>query len=464
METYQSPMSSRYGTDKMRHIWSEYYKRFQWRQQWYALLSLQAEFEPISDAEHAAVLANLHRVDLVASAKAEERTNHALAAELQVFASQCAWAGKRLHIGATSSDIEDRATFHLCAESYRLIRAQFETLVSFLVPFVIDHANEPCVGYTHLQAASLTTIGYRFAVHLQEIYKAFARLDAFVRDMPIKPFAGAVGTQAVMGMLYSAKGLSNTNFESPEDIRTDLVCTQTSSRVDEYALLSHLAVLGTALAKMAMDIRLMESDGILFEVQSRSELVGSSAMAHKTNPIECEKTCSLARGLVENASRAGHTAMAQMYERTLDDSAGRRSYLPESFIGLEECLRSMVHVMAGLQVNRRILDQRIQQNLNALCVEYIQTVLISAGVYRADAYQWVKEAYNEANNHLLNIWDAVQNDARISAYWTTSEGFKAPSFKDLGTFVGTAPRRAAALARKVREHVAEGNYASPNPL
>ena len=47
-ETFLSPLTWRYGSDEMRRIWSEEYKRLLWRRIWVALAGAQSEVGLVS--------------------------------------------------------------------------------------------------------------------------------------------------------------------------------------------------------------------------------------------------------------------------------------------------------------------------------------------------------------------------------------------------------------------------------
>ena len=90
-------------------------------------------------------------------------------AEIRVFARKRRVGGGKLHLGATSMDIEDTV------ETYRLrvaLSSVGENLDALLATFGVkirQYADLVCMGYTHLQPAEPTTLGYRLAVYAQDL-------------------------------------------------------------------------------------------------------------------------------------------------------------------------------------------------------------------------------------------------------------------------------------------------------
>ena len=117
-------------------------------------------------------------------------------------------------------------------------------------------------------------------------------------------------------------------------------------------MLSLLAGLGASLHKFAFDLRLLQSApiGELSEPFGKQQ-VGSSAMPFKRNPINAEKINSLARLLAQMPRIAWDNAANSLLERTLDDSANRRTILPEAFLICDELLITAKRILSGLQVN-----------------------------------------------------------------------------------------------------------------
>ena len=117
------------------------------------------------------------------------------------------------------------------------------------------------------------------------------------------------------------------------------MATQTYPRKLDYLLLSQLAGLGASLSKFAADVRIQSSPGFgeMFEPFGEKQ-VGSSAMPFKRNPVMAERIDSLARLLPAYADVAWQNAATNLLERTLDDSANRRTILPEALLCADEII------------------------------------------------------------------------------------------------------------------------------
>ena len=138
------------------------------------------------------------------------------------------------------------------------------------------------------------------------------------------------------------------------------IATQVYPRKQDYTVISALAGLGGSLYKFAFDLRLLQSPpvGELSEPFGRKQ-VGSSAMPFKRNPVNSEKIDSLARSLAGMPRLAWDNAAHMLLERTLDDSANRRTLLPEAFLTADELLRTASRIVDGLVVNADALSRNL---------------------------------------------------------------------------------------------------------
>ena len=166
---YQSPFSWRYGSEDMRAVWSVEKTRLLWRKIWVALAEAQVSYGLVTSEQAGSLAEQAKNLDLVRSFELEKDLKHDLMAELTVFGECCPDAQGILHLGATSMDIKDNALIMQQIEALGLILRQLEQLLSILAEGIRDLADLPLLGYTHLQPAEPTTLGYRLAGYGQHI-------------------------------------------------------------------------------------------------------------------------------------------------------------------------------------------------------------------------------------------------------------------------------------------------------
>lgn len=453
--TYASPFSWRYGRAALRALFSEQTRRRLWREVWVTLAEAQSAEGLVSQAEVDDLRAYASNVDIDAAHAVEREIHHDLMAEIRVFASQAALGGGKLHLGATSMDVEDTV------ETYRLrlglswIGQSLGELLHAFAEGARRYADLVCMGFTHLQPAEPTTLGYRLAVYAQDLLIDDANLRFVFANLTTKGLRGAVGTAASYERLLDDSGRS-ANVEAAVLERFGLqareISTQTYPRKLDYLLLSGLAGLGASLSKFAADVRVLASPefGEVAEPFGRAQ-VGSSAMPFKRNPILCERIDSLARLLIAYSDTAWQNAATNLLERTLDDSANRRTILPEALLCTDELLTLARRVVEGLRVDER----RIAHNLRTFGpfsgTEAVMMEAVRSGGDRQALHESLRHASMEA-------WEALARgqDNPLSRLLTEDReltGMVDPAeirrLLDPGKHVGTAPQRARLLADRV---------------
>ncbi len=456
--SYASPFSWRYGRAELRDLFSEERRRRLWRSVWVALAESQMRSGLVSAEELADLRAHQNDVDIEAALEIEREIGHDLMAEIRVFASQAKIGGGKIHLGATSMDVEDTV------ESYRLRKAlsyvgeDLGALLRALGAKIAANADLVCMAHTHLQPAEPTTVGYRLAVYAQDLLVDDALLrDAYAR-VTAKGVRGAVGTSA--SYTHLLRGTSRTTAEQERevlgafDLEPGDVSTQTYPRKLDYMVLTALAGLGASLSKFAADVRILSSSGFgeMFEPFGRKQ-VGSSAMPFKRNPIMSERIDSLARLLPGFADAAWQNAATNFLERTLDDSANRRTILPESFLATDEIVNLARKVVDGLRLDER----RIAQNLRAYGPfagsEAVMMEAAKAGGNRQELHEAIRESALAAYETLAAggdnpLSELLADDPRITALIDPAE---VRALLDPSRYVGDAPQRARALAKRIED-------------
>ena len=459
-ETYLSPFTWRYGSPEMRRLWSEMYKRRVWRRIWLALAEVQLEFGLLKQEQVDDLRQHIEDVNISRSLQIEAEIHHDLMAELKAFAEQCPLGGGALHLGATSMDIEDNADALRLRQSLDLIISRLLELLLILVERIDQWADLPLMAFTHLQPAEPSTLGYRLAQYAQDLLVDWENLRRARAHLRGKGFKGAVGTGAAYAELVGVENLAQ--FETRLSTLLGLpfypVTTQTYPRKQDYQVMSALAGLGATLYKFAFDLRILQSPPIGEWSEPFSEKqVGSSAMPFKRNPIQAEKLDSLARSLAQMPRIAWDNAAHSLLERTLDDSANRRTLLPEAFLTTDELLLVARKILGGLKVNETAVQRNLQTYAPFAATERVLMALSRAGADRQDMHERLRR-------HSLAAWGAVQvgEPNPLSELICADDQFLAwlpqPVLHDLmgaAHHLGDAPQRARQLAETIRQAVGE---------
>ncbi len=456
-KTYASPFSWRYGRPELRALFSEHERRKLWRAVWIALAESQAKSGLVTPAELADLRAHGDEIDLDAALAIEREIGHDLMAEIRVYASQATVGGGKLHLGATSMDIEDTVETFRLRLGLRMLLASLDALLAAFVLQIERYADLVCMGYTHLQPAEPTTVGYRLAVYAQDVLMDRAALVFAGTQLTAKGIRGAVGTSASYTRLLA--GSTRTAEQQEADVLGAFeleardVATQTYPRKLDYTLLSQLAGLGASLSKFAADVRIQSSPGFgeMFEPFGAKQ-VGSSAMPFKRNPVMSERIGSLARLLPGYADVAWQNAATNFLERTLDDSANRRTILPEAMLCTDEILSLARKIVEGLRIEERKITENLRTYGPFAGSEAVLMEAARAGGNRQELHEAIREnamaAYAALERGETNpLSQLLSGDERIVRYVDPAE---VRSQLDPSTHVGDAPARARRLAQRIR--------------
>ncbi len=446
----------------MRRIWSEVYKRRLWRRLWVALAEVQTPAGFVTSAQVAELRGHMDDIDMAQAHTIEAEIQHDLMAEVRVFASQCPTAGGIIHLGATSMDIEDNADALRLRESLALIIEAMRKLLSSLAAQMEVYADTPCMAYTHIQPAEITTVGYRLAQYAQDLLVDFGELQWVYANIRGKGFTGAVGTSASYQELLAGTPLMLGDFQQRVMQSVGLeafpVSTQTYPRKQDWRVLTVLAGIASSLYKFALDLRILQSPpfGEMAEPFG-SKQVGSSAMPFKRNPINAEKICSLGRLVLSQVQVAWENASHSILERTLDDSANRRTMLPESFLAVDEMIAVATRIIKNLRVDEVAIARNLEVYGRFSAVERVLMALGKAGADRQVMHEVLRE-------HSLAAWEAISQGAanplvdQLAGDERLLKYLSADAIRDLmdySTYVGDAPQRAKQMAKQTFDTIVE---------
>jgi len=454
--TYLSPFTWRYGSVAMRELWSETHKRRLWRRVWLALATAQSALGLVMAEQVSDLRAHLDQVDIERAHQIEAETRHDLMAELRTFAEQCPVGGPILHLGATSTDIEDNADALRLRAALDLVLGQLVTLLDSLAAQIYRWAETPTMAFTHLQPAEPTTVGYRLAQYGQDLLADQEELHRVRDAIRGKGLKGAVGTSAsyvqLLGSPAAARELE-AKVMADLDLPAFPITTQTYPRKQDWLILNALAGLAGSLYKFAFDLRLLQSPPLGEWAEPFGERqVGSSAMPFKRNPVNAENINSLARYVAALPRVAWDDAAHSLLERTLDDSANRRLILPQAFLAADEMLRRAAQLIRDLHIDPEAVARTLATYGTFAASERLLMELVKAGADRQAMHELVR-------SHSMAAWRAVAGgqpnplidrlsaDPQVTAYL---EPERVRSLLKADGYVGDAPERARQMAERLR--------------
>ena len=456
--SYVSPLSWRYGSEEMKEIFSEVHKRKLLRRVWIALARAEEKAGVVSKEQVEELEAHKDDIDIEKATEIENVIHHDLMAEIKTYASQCPKAGGIIHLGATSMDALDNADAVRFTEALTLTLKRLDDLVDALSEKAEAYKNVPTMAFTHIQPAEITTIGYRLSQTLQDLLDDREQLVFVKKNIRGKGMKGAVGTAASYKELVAESSISSIELENMVveelGIKAYDAATQIYSRKQDLRIIEALSSIACTLHKFSLDFRILQSPPIgEFSEPFGKMQVGSSAMPFKRNPINSEKIDSLSR-IVENAYQsAWNNAATTVLERSLDDSANRRIFIPESFIALDEMLITEIKVVKGMSIHSTATE-RLMSNYGVFAST--ERVLMELGKKGADR-QKMHEVIREES---LKAWVCVQegkenplkkallDNSELLSYLSKEEIEKA---LDASEYTGDAEKRTEMVLERARK-------------
>jgi len=444
---YRTPLASRYASDDMAFNFSEQKKFSTWRRLWTSLAECQKELGlEITEEQISSMKAHLEDIDYKLAAEEEKKRRHDVMAHIHVFSMAAVSAGPIIHWGATSAFVQDNTDLIVMRDGIDILLPKLARCVDRLSKFAVEHKSLPCLGFTHLQPAQLTTVGKRACMWIQDLLMDLTDISRAKTDMRFRGVKGTTGTQAsfltifngdhekveVLDRLVSAKHGFGDAF---------IITGQTYPRKVDARILAPLSSLAASVHKICTDIRLLASMKEIEEPFEKDQ-IGSSAMAYKRNPMRSERCCSLARHLSLLTQDPLATASVQWMERTLDDSANRRVCLAESFLTADIILTTLQNVVEGLVVYPKVIAKHIDQELPFMATENVIMEMVKAGGDRQEVHEKIRVLSQEAGHRVK--MEGKDNDlmARIKGdtFFTPIFG-KLDEIMDPSTFIGRAPQQ-----------------------
>jgi adenylosuccinate lyase len=453
-DEYSSPLVTRYAGGEMRRLFSPRTRIESWRRLWIWLAEAEQELGlDVTDEQLAQMRAAATDIDFEKAAEYEARFRHDVMAHVHAFGDVAPAARGVIHLGATSCFVTDNADAMIIRDALQLIERGTAEAVAALRGFAAKTKDIPCLGYTHFQPAQPTTFGKRACLWIQDLLKDLEAIAHVVGEVPFLSSKGTTGTQASFLALFDGDAekcerLDELTARKAGFLRPVAVSGQTYPRKADYTILSALGGIAVSAMRFANDVRLLSGLREMAEPFEK-EQIGSSAMAYKQNPMRSERMTALGRHLLTLVPEAAATASTQWLERTLDDSAGRRIYIPEAFLAADAILRLVVNVARGLHVNEGVARARLQKELPFMATEEILMLGVKAGGDRQQLHERIRVHSLAAKERVLagaernDLIDRLAADEAFAAVHAELGDMLVPE-----RFIGLAARQADKFLRQ----------------
>lgn len=390
-DRYISPLSTRYASDEMQYVFSDNNKFRTWRRLWISLAKAEKACGlNITESQIAQMEAHKDDVDYEKAAEWEKKVRHDVMAHIHTFGEQCPEAEPIIHLGATSCYVGDNTDVIILKQASEIVLKKAAAVMKNLASFAEKYKSLPCLAYTHLQPAQLTTVGKRATLWMYELAMDIQELEHRVKELKMLGSKGTTGTQASFLELF---GGDEEKVKRVEDlIAADYgmgvvpVSGQTYSRKVDAYFLSVLSGFAQSAYKFSNDMRLLQSFEEIEEPFGKNQ-VGSSAMPYKRNPMRCERISALARYVITDSLNPAFTAGTQWFERTLDDSANRRISISEAFLAVDAILNIYINVTSGMVVYDKVINRRVMEKLPFMATENIMMRAVEAGGDRQELHE-----------------------------------------------------------------------------
>jgi adenylosuccinate lyase len=402
----------RYTRPAMGRIWTEENKYNCWLQVESAASAVLAE-DGVIPKSAAQAIATKAGFSVARIQEIEAEVKHDIIAfttavaetlKAQGLGEQSRW----LHYGLTSNDVVDTAQALQVKAASAMLREGLVGLLAVLKRRAIEFKHTPTIGRTHGIHAEPTTFGLKLLNWYAEMGRNLTRFDAAAEDMRVGKLSGAVGT---FGHL---KPEHEERICAALGLKPALVTTQVIQRDRHAAYISTLALIGSTLDKIAVEVRHLQRTEVREAQEYFSEKQkGSSSMPHKKNPITSEQISGLARVLRGNA-QAAFENVPLWHERDISHSSVERVIFPDSTILVDYLLAKTTDLIDRLLVYPERMRRNLESTGGLIFSGQLLLDLAEAGMLREDAYRVVQSHAMRAWKEDLTFREEVARDPEIT--------------------------------------------------
>ncbi|MBP8672814.1 MAG: adenylosuccinate lyase [Synergistales bacterium] len=399
-------MIERYQTKEMAEIWSEESQYQSWLEVELAACRAWMELGVIPEEDFRQIEEKAS-FDVGRIKEIERVVQHDMIAFVSNVAENVGGAGRYIHLGLTSSDVLDTASALRLKKATSTLLDSLETLRRSVLDRAWTFKDALCVGRTHGVHAEPMTFGLKLLNWYDQLGRDAKRLEMAREEISWGKISGAVGTYAHCPPEIEARACAVLG------LRPAAVSNQILQRDAHAHLLAVLAIMGTAVERIALEVRHLQRTEVLEVLEPFGKgQKGSSAMPHKRNPITCERLCGMAR-LLRGYAQVAMENVALWHERDISHSSTERVIWPDAFHIAHYMLKTVQRIVVGMEVDVKRMEENLNLTKGLIFSQSALLTLVDAGMARDEAYAVVQEDAMRAFKDGIPFIDVLKADERI---------------------------------------------------
>lgn len=400
-------MIERYSRPEMARIWTEQNKFDAYLK--VELLACEAWAQlghiPLQDVQ---TLWERASFDLERIYEIEKETRHDVVAFTRAVSETLGEEKKWVHYGLTSTDVVDTAMGYLLKQANDILREDIQKMIDVLASQAKKYRHTVQMGRTHGVHAEITTFGLKMALWYEEMKRNQVRFEEAAKAVEAGKISGAVGTHANIPFFVQDYTCEKLGIESAK------ISTQTLQRDRHAAYMSAIALIGSTIEKMGVEIRHLQRT----EVREAEEFFrkgqkGSSAMPHKRNPIGSENMAGCAR-VLRGYMMSAFENIPLWHERDISHSSAERIIMPDATMLLDYMMNRFTNILENLMVYEDNMMENINKTHGVIFSQRVMLKLIEKGLAREEAYDLVQPLAMQAWENRQSFRELVEKDETLS--------------------------------------------------
>lgn len=354
-------------------------------------------------------------IDPVRIEAIEATTRHDVIAFLTHLEEQLGPEARWLHQGMTSSDLLDTAFALQLSRASDLLLEGLDRVLAALRARACEHRDTPCMGRSHGIHAEPTSFGLKLLGHFAEFRRCRDRLLRARGEIATCAISGPVGTYASVPPEVEARVAAKLGLS------VEPVSTQVIPRDRHAALMCALALLASAIERLATEIRHLQRTEVgEVEEYFHEGQKGSSAMPHKRNPILSENLCGLAR-MIRAAVVPALENVVLWHERDIAHSSVERVLVPDACILADFALDRLAGLIERLVVYPERMKRNLELSRGLYNSQRVLLALTHKGLARQKAYELVQRNAMRAFHEQRPFLDLLRADPDIRSHLSEAE-------------------------------------------